>query len=213
MARDYKPQTARPARKKKAAAKPTAPPVAKRHVPGWLWACVGLSVGLFVAYGVHVFHTGELPGNAFARSAAHLSGEGTVHNEQNSKNSTGNKTRFEFYSLLPEMEVVVPETEVTARRRSPTERKTDAQRRPERNSPTRYILQAGAFRALADADRLKASLALSGLEATIQTVAVDGRDKWHRVRLGPFSDLKSLRNVRARLRQASIDAMVLKITI
>ena len=38
------------------------------------------------------------------------------------------------------------------------------------------------------ADRLRASLALQGFESHVQSIAIDGRDTWHRVRLGPLND-------------------------
>ena len=40
---------------------------------------------------------------------------------------------------------------------------------------TVYFLQVGAFQKAADADNLKAQLALSGLEASVQEVAIPGK--------------------------------------
>ena len=200
MARDYKP---RPKAQK---------PPQRDQGPArrWPWMLSGLAIGLGIAYGVHVYHTGHLPGTAIA-SAASAQAEASSDSRLRVKREAS-RTRFEFYSLLPEMEVVVPESEVTLRTRQPA-REDNSTHTADRGARARYIVQAGAFRNLPDADRLRANLALSGLEATIQTVAVDGHVKWHRVRLGPFSNLDALHDVRAKLRRASIDAMVLEIKI
>ena len=57
--------------------------------------------------------------------------------------------------------------------------------------PGVYVLQAGSYRNEADADRVRAQLALQGVDAKVQRVAVD-TDVWHRVRIGPISNLDEL---------------------
>lgn len=208
MGRDYKPRPGKGRAGGNSGAKRPPKGKAKPPTPPWVWLSAGFTLGLCVAVGVHLYHQQTFP-LAEAR-AAESGGDGQA------STSPREKTRFEFYSLLPEMEVVVPESEVAVRATpSPSIKKDAAKDRKEtgkrRTAPARYILQAGAFRSLADADRLRASLALAGLEATIQTVSVDGNEKWHRVRLGPYADVESLNSTRTRLRRASIDAMVLKI--
>jgi cell division protein FtsN len=109
--------------------------------------------------------------------------------------------QFDFYEMLPKFEVVVPEREKvegSATRVAPIEK------------PGAYMLQAGSYRNFADADRVRAQLALQGIESKIQRVSVDN-DTWHRVRIGPISDLAELNRTRARLRQADIDALVIKV--
>jgi cell division protein FtsN len=76
--------------------------------------------------------------------------------------------------------------------------------------PGAYMLQAGSYRNFADADRVRAQLALQGIESKIQRVSVDN-DTWHRVRIGPISDLAELNRTRAKLRQADIEALVIKV--
>jgi cell division protein FtsN len=74
-----------------------------------------------------------------------------------------------------------------------------------------YVLQAGSFKSFQEADRLKASLVLLGIEANIQTVTVNNKDTWHRVHIGPYKELAELNRIRARLRQNNIDTVLLKI--
>jgi cell division protein FtsN len=112
------------------------------------------------------------------------------------------KPRFEFYTLLPEMEVAVPDAELKPG--SSETRKASA-------APGTYYLQAGSFRLPEEADKMKANLAFLGLESSIQTVAINGADTWHRVRIGPFSDLAELNEARRRLLENKIESIVLKV--
>jgi cell division protein FtsN len=109
--------------------------------------------------------------------------------------------RFDFYEILPQFEVVVPEVETATR---PVARSQAVE------EPGSYVLQAGSFSALGDADRLKARIALLGVESRIQRVEIDD-DVFHRVRIGPISDLNQLNRVRRQLRDAQVDTMLMKV--
>src|SRR6266404_929607 len=76
--------------------------------------------------------------------------------------------------------------------------------------PGVYVLQAGSYRNETDADRVRAQLALQGVDARVQRVAVDA-DVWHRVRIGPISNLDELNKVRRQLRAAEVDALVIRV--
>ncbi len=119
-----------------------------------------------------------------------------------SEQSESPKPRFEFYTLLPEMEVAVPEAELKPGQQTMGSTPT---------GPGTYYLQAGSFRLPEEADRMKANLAFLGLESSIQTVSINGADTWHRVRIGPFSDLASLNEARRRLRDNNVESIVLKV--
>jgi len=112
------------------------------------------------------------------------------------------RPRFEFYTILPEMEVPVQDEALPRRAARPP-------KAPQEKGT--YLLQVASFRSHQEADRLKASLALLGMEADIQTVSIDGKATWHRVRLGPFSSFSRANEVRQRLRAHDLDAMVLKV--
>jgi cell division protein FtsN len=111
---------------------------------------------------------------------------------------------YDFYDMLPKFEVVVPEKDslVAADRGG-------APATIER--PGVYVLQAGSYRKQEDADRIQAQLRKQGIEANVQRVAVDD-DVWHRVRIGPITDLAELNRLRARLRAADFtDALVIRV--
>ena len=76
--------------------------------------------------------------------------------------------------------------------------------------PGTYVVQAGAFPDFAEADKVKARLALLGIVAEIQTAEAEGRT-FHRVRIGPIDNLDQLNRLRARLRQSRIDFMVIPV--
>ena len=76
--------------------------------------------------------------------------------------------------------------------------------------PGTYVLELGNWREAADAERMRAKAARLGVTATAQ--GVPGPDGgFHRVRVGPLSDLGELNRLRARLRAADIDALVIRV--
>lgn len=127
--------------------------------------------------------------------------------------------RFEFYSLLPKMEVAVPEPKSPPSRQqpelqpqAPPEASSQPALTPSKSAPSEaYVLQAGSFRSYAQADKRKADLALMGVEASIQTVTIDNSKTWHRVRIGPSRNLTKLQRIRQQLRENHIECQLLKV--
>jgi cell division protein FtsN len=111
---------------------------------------------------------------------------------------------YDFYDRLPNFDVVVPEKDKEVAR----ERDSSPAATIER--PGTYVLQAGSYRKQEEADRIRAQLKLQGIDALVQRVAVD-EDVWHRVRIGPVSDLAELNRLRSRLRSADLDALVIRV--
>jgi len=110
--------------------------------------------------------------------------------------------KYDFYQMLPNFEVVVPEKEKDVKRDLP------ATARIER--PGVYVLQIGSYRNESDADRVRDQLAKEGIDAKVQRVAVD-TDVWHRVRIGPIMKLDELNKLRKQLQAADIDAIVIRV--
>lgn len=108
------------------------------------------------------------------------------------------KQDFEFYKILPQGENV-PAPQAQPEVKAPVE---------ERKVAERMYLQLGAFENAAEADNLKARLALAGVEASSQRGQLpDGRTV-HRVRVGPFSSPEDMNPVRSRLASAGFNATV-----
>ena len=107
--------------------------------------------------------------------------------------------RFEFYDMLPDAQVEVPEQPKASRAALPTV-----------SVPGTYVVQAGAFPDFAAADKVKARLALLGVVSEIQTADANGV-QFHRVRIGPIENLDELNRLRARLRQNGIEHQVIPV--
>jgi cell division protein FtsN len=110
--------------------------------------------------------------------------------------------KYDFYQMLPNFEVVVPEKEKDVKRDVPASAPIER--------PGVYVLQAGSYRNEADAERVRQQLALQGVQAKVQRVAVDA-DVWHRVRIGPITNLAELNKVRKQLQAAEVDALVIRV--
>jgi cell division protein FtsN len=110
--------------------------------------------------------------------------------------------KYDFYQMLPNFEVVVPEKEKDVKRDLPATAKIER--------PGVYVLQIGSYRNESDADRVRDKLAKEGIDAKVQRVAVDA-DVWHRVRIGPITKLDELNKLRKQLQQSDIDAIVIRV--
>ena len=109
--------------------------------------------------------------------------------------------RYDFFTVLPEIEVVVPDREIEQRARDNPEQAAT----PAGDS---YLIQAGSFRTAEDAEALKARLAMHGMVARIQQVTVNG-ESWHRVRLGPYDTARAADSARRELTEQGFDSIVL----
>ena len=115
--------------------------------------------------------------------------------KEESPNKTDNK--FDFYTILPETESTVTEQEI--KNNTKTVKKDN------------YFLQVGAFPDEADADNMKAKLALQGFEAVVQTATIPEKGVWHRVRVGPLSDVDQINKVRGELTTNGFNADLIKV--
>lgn len=171
--------------------------------PAWLWLLAGILVGLGLAY--YLWSKGYIPqpGGDLAVSeepagqAVAVSAEEVAPAEE----QTG-KSRYDFFTVLPEMEVVVPEQELSSQ--------TQPNQAPSPQAESgNYLLQVGSFRNQGDAEQMKARLALLGITARIQTVTVNDAT-WHRVRVGPVSGARQADEMRRQLNENGIDSLVMK---
>lgn len=173
-----------------------------QSVPGWLWLLAGLLIGLFVAFLVYLKQPAD-PDTPQPNPVVTTDEDArAVRTPRHRDIPPPPKPRFDFYQILPEMEVVVPEESITGSRK-------EGVRQVE--TPGTYLLQAGSFKSAEQADQLKARLAMLGLETHVQTVSINESETWHRVRVGPFHDLRSLNRARARLREHDVEAILLKV--
>lgn len=109
--------------------------------------------------------------------------------------------QFDFYTILPKKEVVVPEYEVKTRTR---------EEQVGKDKKTSYILQAGSYTDFKEADRIKAKLALMGIESKIQKAKVESVT-WYRIKIGPYRQLSSVNTIKDRLQKFGMKPVVTEV--
>ena len=197
--------------KKGAPRKPSArkaPPPPRR----WVWFGAGLCTGAVATAALFLVE----PNPAVLMTVA--PGAGSAGDDEQ------RSPRFEFYTLLPEKEIAIPDTEIAPPAPPPAATRPADSRRTADAAPaaapapaapasgaTRYLLQVGSFRSLEDADRLKARLAFLGLEPGIQTVSIDDAETWHRVRVGPFEGREAVAEARQRLKENGLEWLLIQL--
>lgn len=186
----------------------------RQGTPAWMWLLTGILIGIGLAW--YLFAKGYIPqprGDALERvepaAPGELTGAGTEEVAPRGKDKE--RPRYDFFTVLPEMEVVVPEQELSERLRPAqaadgAQTAASAERAGEGPS---YLLQVGSFREASDAEQMKARLALLGIVARVQAVTVNGAT-WHRVRVGPVSGARQADDMRSRLDDNGIDSLVLE---
>ncbi|MDP6675224.1 MAG: SPOR domain-containing protein [Gammaproteobacteria bacterium] len=168
-------------------------------MPGWVWGIFGLTIGLSVAAAIYVKDREAQPVRATTTRSEPVTTAATTKPEQNIAEKT--EPRFKFYDMLPNFEVIIPEEDTAVH--------NDSQLAP-LDIPGIYVLQAGSFSSYADADRMKARLAMLGISSRIQNVSIDDK-AYHRVRIGPVDSLDQLNDLRGQLRSAAVDIMVIRV--
>ncbi len=173
----------------------------KKPTPGWVWMLGGLTIGLSVAAIVYFYDRGDETVKTATKvvSDAIKAVPKPQLPENNAASEKDDGPRFDFYTLLPELEVLIPESEI----------KEEQARIKEKNNIA-YMIQVGSFRAYGEADSLKAQMAMLGIEADIDPVSSKG-EQWLRVRVGPFTDKRELNKIRNRLHKNNINTMLVQI--
>lgn len=107
-------------------------------------------------------------------------------------------TRFDYYDILPNNSNNANDSINIKPDEPPAKKKT-------------YYLQIGSFQTEEEADNLKAKLALQGFEANVQTAIIPEKGTWHRVRVGPFSDLDNISDTKQALIDDGFSADLIKV--
>jgi cell division protein FtsN len=169
---------------------------------------IGLLLGLVLAAGIAIYMTSApLPFVNKQRppekpTAAVEAAKTRQEPRTEEKIAAADKPRFDFYKILPGKEEPVTEKQVRDAAKA-----ADKPGAPKES----YVIQAGAFQNPADADNLKAKLALMGLEAGIEPTTLKDQGTWYRVRLGPYSRLDEINRVRQQLAGSGVDAQLVKL--
>lgn len=143
------------------------------------------------------------------------------------------KPKYDFYTLLPESEVIVPPEAVpektppvpaqppvtpaeaakidTARAQAALSGQTPppapAVLKP--GATTQFFLQAGSFRKESDADRVRAQIILLGQAVAVESGTVKD-ETWYRVLVGPFSNRGQLTVAQKQLAGSGFNNLLLQ---
>jgi cell division protein FtsN len=115
--------------------------------------------------------------------------------------------RFTFYDILPGKQEAVP----GANPAPPSSEKAPTLP-PVAAVPSGEVLflQVGAFQKPAEADSLKARLALIGVETSVQEVIIPDKGTMYRVRVGPYGQIEDMNKARSLLTQNGIAVSVVR---
>lgn len=189
MTRDYKNSTSRE--------KPSS-----KGSPFFSGLLVGLVLGVAISVLLALFITGgKSPFENKVTPAAVIEAD-PLEVPDATQAKTGEEAgqpRFDFYTILPGTETQVTEQEIK-QKESAAIAVTET-----------YFLQVGAFQTEQEADNMKAKLALQGIEAIVQTAAIPEKGTWHRVRVGPFSDINEINKSRSQLVDNGFPADLIKV--
>jgi cell division protein FtsN len=180
-------------------------------LPAWVWLVAGFALGVLVS-AIWIFRdwrSDPLGGGARPNPDAQaqpVSDAGIAAAGQGDSGASTSapaeptRPKFDFYTVLKEREVVIPDEELRAQSQAP-----EVKEEPN----TRYWLQVGSFPKPEDADSLKARLALMGVKVQIAPVTINGTT-WHRVRTGPYANAKDLEEAKRALQADNVEAFAYK---
>lgn len=171
----------------------------KKKSRWFLWLLLGLLLGAGVMYVAQ--HYAFKDGKAFSGFANLFNKKKPEKTEDKpAETEKPAKPKLDFYTILPG-ESILPDPK--------RDEKKTAKAEPVEKGVS-YLLQAAAYASPEEADRLKAKLALNGLEANIEKVTVGDKGTHYRVRLGPYSKIEDLDAANGKLSQLGIKALRIK---
>jgi len=195
--------------------------------PAWIWLGIGVLLGLTLSALVLVkdwapmLRKKNLP-QPNAEATAPKESESAVADEAAKKPAPPKKS-FDFYSVLPEMEVVIPDAELSAKARAEQQRQQAAMAQSQTANTNatapappastegggRYVLLAGSYGDPKAADEAKAKLALLGVVAKVQSITINGKT-WNRVMVGPYANASDTEAAKKSLADNGVKAIPMK---
>ena len=191
MARDYKYRASQNRKKPQ-----------QTSVAWWKWILIVILISLFVIF--LVFLGNSAPETKSGKKTKSISVSKQTKKARPSpkhQNKKPKEPRFDFYTILPETEIIVPDYEINTRSREEQFGKAKT---------SKYIIQAGSFRDYSEADKLRARLALMGIESRVEKAKV-GNVIWNRVKMGPYTRSSSVSVIKKRLKSNGIDVIVTEV--
>lgn len=179
-------------------------------LPFWVWLLAGFALGVGLSM-FFILKDGMPVSGPKPNPSAQPAGEGDkplvelAAGDSRAPAADTRRSRYEFYSVLPEIETVIPDAELKRESEQPPKPA------PAGSTAPKMYLQVGSFGNAVDAETQKARLALMGVQAQVTPVKINERT-WHRVRVGPYSDARALDAAKRELAAANVDAIALRET-
>lgn len=173
--------------------KPRKPAVPKRLILITVLLTGGLAFGLYKLTDVNP--TGAPASDVIIKTKPVAKSKPVPH-----KKSVPKQDIYDFYMMLPESEVTVPQVEayISKRPAAPDQKYN-------------YLLQAGSFRSAEQADKLRAKLLLQGLDAKTRRIKNNDGSIWHRVMIGPFTSRSSLNKAQDILVSSNTESIAVRV--
>jgi len=158
--------------------------------PAWNWLMMGILIGILGVFAIYLCTTDKdtLKQWLSAKQPKIKTLAKNIATKPPTKvaQKKAPKERFEFYQLLPGMEVPIPDTDHDGLKPKISAEKPTTPQTQTKLAAAQYLIQAGTFRGLTQAESLKRRLTQQGMAARIQKIeAEDGF--WFRVTVGPFA--------------------------
>ena len=203
----------------RAAAKPRAPQK-KSGGSTLLGVFIGLVIGILLSFGVvWMLNKSPLPfQNKYEGAPRNGNGGSAEQTPAALPGKPGDKPaerqRFDFYNILEGKPAAAPAAPAAPGAAKPAASAAGSAAAPvaeAKPAPVEiFFLQVGSFQKAGDADNLKAKLALTGLDASVQEVVIPDKGTMHRVRVGPYRDVDEMNRARALLTHSGLQGSVIK---
>lgn len=198
MAKDYAKKTNNTARKPKrrAANSRSSAKATRPAIPAWLWLATGMAAGAFIMFLMHLKGLAPSPQSQSEPAVVEKPANSATKTSKSDENTVPD-TRLQFYEMLKDSTVEVPE---------PDPATLAEQKGPEKE----WILQAGSFKKEADAQRLRAQLILLNLSAAVEETQLKDGQIWHRVVAGPYYNRSQMSKARSILASNDINPLLIE---
>jgi cell division protein FtsN len=223
---------------KRSGASPTRRDGSSVQIPWWLWIVIGTALGVFVSFLISLAKAPAAPETVITEksiaktkvaepakavektvvAASDADAKSSEIKNANAKNAddrsakpdeTKTVTKFDFYTLLPEREVIVPNDRDAVKAIDKSKATNEQQQNAQAADGEQLFLQAGSFRSAQEAERRRTQIKTLGLNAKVEEVTANA-DTWYRVQAGPFTSRDQLSKARDQLKTAGIESLLLR---
>lgn len=201
-----------------------------KPLPGWVWFAGGVLLGGLMM-GVMWLKDRQAVSRAIETRLVNAAAQQQVDASTRTEVADGSEQsqpqeqdevlhQFDFYSVLPDMEVEVrpdslrPAASKTAVVATTSEisgeREQAAAEKPlDTDAKSLFQMQLASFRSRADAERMMASAALKGISSRVEKVTINDK-AYYRVRSGPYSREQAY-SLHKRLKKRGIESLIMRV--